>query len=109
MGLIGCWLGSLYYGVSALIMSPLSFLADLTRWLWAIHEHRATISAAPNFAFEFCLKAIRDENIVGPELGSLRAILNGAEPVSPVTITRFAERFAQWLQARHDGAGLWAR
>jgi len=94
MGLIGCWLGSLYYGAPALVMSPLSFLADPARWLWAIHEHRATISAAPNFAFEFCLKAIDDAAVSGLDLSSLRAVLNGAEPVSPITIERFLERFA---------------
>jgi len=95
MGLIGCWLGSLYYGAPALIMSPLSFLADPARWLWAIHEHRATISAAPNFAFEFCLK-IDDAAISGLDLSSLRAVVNGAEPVSPATVERFVERFARF-------------
>ena len=29
-------------------------------WLWAIHRHRATLSAAPNFAFELCLHKIED-------------------------------------------------
>lgn len=96
MGLIGCWLGSLYYGAPVLIMSPLAFLADPTRWLWAIHDHKATLSAAPNFAFEFCLKSIEDARIAGLDLGSLRAVMNGAEPVSPITIERFAERFAAY-------------
>ncbi len=94
MGLIGCWLGGLYYGAPVLVMSPLSFLADPARWLWAIHDHNATISAAPNFAYEFCLKSIGDAKIAGLDLSSLRAILNGAEPVSPATIARFIERFA---------------
>jgi 1-acyl-sn-glycerol-3-phosphate acyltransferase len=94
MGLIGCWLGSLYYGAPALIMSPVSFLADPARWLWAIDDHKATISAAPNFAFEFCLKSIDSERISGLDLSSLRAVLNGAEPVSPITIKRFTDRFA---------------
>lgn len=96
MGLIGCWLSALYYGAPTLIMSPLSFLADPARWLRAIHDHKATISAAPNFAYEFCLKSIGDARIAGLDLSSLRALLNGAEPVSPVSITRFAERFAAY-------------
>jgi len=96
MGLIGCWLGSLYYGASALIMSPLSFLADPARWLWAIDTHKATISAAPNFAYELCLKAIDDARIRGLDLSSLRAIMNGAEPVSPTSLARFAQRFAPY-------------
>jgi acyl-CoA synthetase (AMP-forming)/AMP-acid ligase II/acyl carrier protein len=93
MGLIGAWLGSLYYGAPATIMPPLAFLASPARWLWSIHRHRATLTAAPNFAFELCLKSIRDEDIAGLDLGSLRMAVNGAEPVSPSTIARFTQRF----------------
>ncbi|ACL63067.1 AMP-binding protein [Methylobacterium nodulans] len=93
MGLIGCWLGSLYFGAPAVIMPPLSFLADPGRWLRAIHRHRATISAAPNFAYELCLKTLRDEDLAGLDLGSLRVLTNGAEPVSSDTLSRFAQRF----------------
>ena len=95
MGLIGCWLGSLYYGAPALILSPLAFLADPARWLRAIHDHKATISAAPNFAFEFCLK-IDAASLAGLDLSSLRAVMNGAEPVSPMTIGRFVKKFAAY-------------
>jgi len=96
MGLIGAWLGSLYYGASLIIMSPLAFLADPARWLRTIHRHGATLSAAPNFAFELCLKNIRDEDIEGLDLSSLRMLLNGAEPISPHTIARFTERFGPY-------------
>ena len=96
MGLIGCWLGSLYYGSPVMIMSPMAFLADPSRWLRAIHSHGATLTAAPNFAFEFCLKSIQDTDIAGLDLSSLRAVINGAEPVSPITIARFAEKFAAY-------------
>jgi 1-acyl-sn-glycerol-3-phosphate acyltransferase len=93
MGLIGAWLGSLYYGAQLIIMSPLAFLADPARWLRTIHHHRATLSAAPNFAFELCLKNIQDEDIKGLDLSSLRMVVNGAEPISPSTIARFTKRF----------------
>ena len=93
MGLIGAWLGSLYYGAPVVIMPPLAFLADPARWLWAIHRHRATLTAAPNFAFEFCLKNIRDEDIGNLDLSTLRMMCNGAEPVSPGTIARFTDKF----------------
>ena len=94
MGLIGAWLGSLYFGMRAVLMTPLSFLARPDRWLWAIHEHRATLSAAPNFAYELCLSRIPDESLAGLDLSSWRRAFNGAEPVSPRTVTRFAERFS---------------
>lgn len=96
MGLIGAWLGTLYYGVPAVIMPPLAFMARPSRWLKSIHRHRATLSAAPNFAYELCLKSIRDEDIEGLDLSSLRMVANGAEPVSPHTIARFTERFGRY-------------
>ena len=93
MGLIGAWLGALYYAIPTVIMSPLTFLARPASWLWAIHEHRGTLSAAPNFAFELCLKRTTDEELKGLDLSSLRMVANGAEPVSPNTIRDFAARF----------------
>jgi acyl-CoA synthetase (AMP-forming)/AMP-acid ligase II/acyl carrier protein len=96
MGLIGAWLGPLYAGARCYIMSPLSFLAHPQSWLWACHRCRATISAAPNFAFELCLKQIDDDDLVGLDLSSLRFVANGAEPVSVHTLRRFIERFSRY-------------
>ncbi|MEN8257537.1 MAG: AMP-binding protein [Thermodesulfobacteriota bacterium] len=93
MGLIGAWLGSLYYGCQLVIMSPLAFLVHPENWLWAIHRHRGTLSAAPNFGYEFCLKKIDDREIQGLDLSSWRLAFNGAEPVSPATVQDFSARF----------------
>ena len=41
MGLIGACIGSLVVGYRLVLMSPLEFLAKPSRWLWAIHRHRA--------------------------------------------------------------------
>ena len=96
MGLIGAWLGSLYYGLPLVVMSPLSFLARPSRWLWAIHRHRGTLSAAPNFAYELCLSKVDEAEIEGLDLSSWRRAFNGAEPVSPITLQRFGDRFAAY-------------
>jgi 1-acyl-sn-glycerol-3-phosphate acyltransferase len=96
MGLIGAWLGSLYFGAPFYVMSPLSFLAHPQNWLWAIHRFRATISAAPNFAFERCLNKIDDADLTGLDLSSLRFLANGAEPVSVQTLQRFCEKFKRY-------------
>ena len=93
MGLIGAWLGSLYFAVVLVVMSPLSFLMRPQRWLWAIHQYRGTMSASPNFGYELCLKRITDTDIQGLDLSSLRLAFNGAEPVSPNTIEKFTTRF----------------
>ncbi|MGE0703169.1 MAG: AMP-binding protein [Vicinamibacterales bacterium] len=96
MGLIGAWLTPLYYGVPVAIMSPLAFLARPSRWLWAIHQHRGTVSPAPNFAYDLAVRKVADAEIEGLDLSSWRLALNGSEMVSPDTIARFTERFAPY-------------
>ena len=96
MGLIGAWLMPLYFGIPVVVLSPGSFLARPQRWLWALHRHRATITAAPNFAYELAVRKIADSDVQGLDLSSLRAALNGAEPVNAATLDRFASRFARY-------------
>jgi 1-acyl-sn-glycerol-3-phosphate acyltransferase len=96
MGLIGAWMGSLYFGLPLVLLSPLTFLARPAQWLWTIHRHRGTLSAAPNFAYELCVNKIADADLEGLDLSSWRMALNGAEPVSPEAVRRFLERFARY-------------
>jgi len=96
MGLIGAWLGSLYFAMLFVAMPPLSFLARPERWLWAIHHYHGTLSASPNFGYEYCLRRLTDEDLSGLNLSSWRAAFNGAEPVSPETLNNFSQRFKSW-------------
>ena len=96
MGLIGAWLGSLYFNALLVLMSPLAFLTRPQRWLWTIHKHRGTLTAAPNFAYELCLSKVDDRDLEGLDLSSLRMALNGAEPVSSNTVRYFSDRFAPY-------------
>ncbi len=102
MGLIGTWLGSLYHGCTLVLMSPLDFLARPERWLWAIHHYRGTVTAAPNFAFELCVKRLADTALDGLDLSSWRLAANGAEPVNPETLARFAAAFARYGLDAHS-------
>jgi len=96
MGLIGAWLGSLYFAMLFVVMPPLQFLTRPERWLWAIHRYRGTLSASPNFGYEYCLKRLDDKDLQGLDLTSWRAAFNGAEPVSPDTMEQFQARFANY-------------
>ncbi len=96
MGLIGAWLGSLYYAALFVVMSPLSFLARPERWLRAIERHGGTLTASPNFGYEYCLHRLKDLELKGLDLSSLRAAFNGAEAVNPTTIERFTEHFVPY-------------
>jgi 1-acyl-sn-glycerol-3-phosphate acyltransferase len=93
MGLIGAWLGSLYFASPFVVMPPLTFLARPERWLKAIDRFRGTISPAPNFAYEFAVSKVRDEAIEGLDLSSWRVASNGAERVARQTVERFIERY----------------
>jgi 1-acyl-sn-glycerol-3-phosphate acyltransferase len=96
MGLIGAWFAPLCFGLPLAVMSPLAFLTRPERWLKAIHRHGATISPAPNFAYELCTRKIADRDIEGLDLSTWRAALNGAEQVRSETLDRFAARFAPY-------------
>ncbi|HUH91772.1 MAG TPA: AMP-binding protein [Casimicrobiaceae bacterium] len=96
MGLIGAWLGTMYYAVPLVLMSPTDFLARPARWLRSIHRFGATISAGPNFAYEIAASKVRDEDLAGLDLSAWRLAFNGAEPVRAATLERFAARFARY-------------
>lgn len=88
-GLIGAWHASLFFGLPLALLSPLQFLARPAIWLEAI----ASLSAAPNFAYQTCVDRISDEELDGLDLSTWRLAINGSEPVSVLTIDRFADRF----------------
>ena len=95
MGLIGAWLTLLLQGTPLVVMSPLAFLTRPERWLQAVSKYKGTIAAAPNFAYELCVRKISERAMEGVNLSSWRAALNGAEPVNPETLQRFANRFTK--------------
>lgn len=96
MGLIGTWLGSLYHACPLVLMSPLEFLLHPERWLRAIHQYGGTVTAAPNFAFDLCVKRLADQSLDGLDLSTWRLAANGAEPVSAESMERFARTFAPY-------------
>jgi len=96
MGLIGCLLLAVVHPGPLTLLGPEVFLARPALWLRAISRKRANLSVAPNFAYGLCARRIRDEELEGVDLSSWRFALNGAEPVAPAVLRRFADRFARW-------------
>jgi acyl carrier protein len=101
MGLIGGCFATMYLSFPVVLMSPLAFLARPSSWLRAIHRHGGTISGGPNFSYELCLRRIPDQELEGLDLSSWRFAFNGAEPVSPDTMSGFEERFSKWNFRKH--------
>jgi len=94
MGLIGALLTSIYARNDVVIMSPVLFLKRPTAWLDAISRYRGTVSFAPNFAYELCLRRVKPSQIAALDLSSWRVAGCGAEPIRCDTLESFADRFA---------------
>jgi acyl-CoA synthetase (AMP-forming)/AMP-acid ligase II len=92
MGLVGVLLTSICHPYPVHVMSPESFVMNPRRWLELIARVGATLSPAPNFAYDLCVS--RGGDVSGLRLDSWRVALNGAEPVHARTVSRFADRFA---------------
>ncbi len=93
MGLIGCIFTALERRGIMTLLPPEAFVVRPALWLRAIARHRATVSVAPNFAYDLAAERIRAEELEGCDLSSWRVALCGAEAVSGQTLRRFARRF----------------
>jgi acyl-CoA synthetase (AMP-forming)/AMP-acid ligase II len=93
MGLIATILMPLSIGCKTVQMAPQAFLRRPDRWLRAITGFRGTFAAAPNFAYELCIRRVSD--LEGIDLQSWTVAVNGAEPVKERTQAEFARKFAQ--------------
>ncbi len=93
MGLIGGILQPMYMGCPNVLMSPMAFLQKPYRWLSAISRFGANTSGGPNFAYDLCVQKITPEQRETLDLSCWHLAFNGAEPVRPETLDRFAEMF----------------
>ncbi|MFE9400609.1 fatty acyl-AMP ligase [Streptomyces sp. NPDC006530] len=94
LGLIGQLLHPLWLGATAVLMPARRFAADPLSWLRAVARHGVTVTAAPDSAYARCLAAVTDDDLAGLDLSALTTAVNASEPVSAVTLTAFAHRFA---------------
>jgi fatty-acyl-CoA synthase len=92
MGLVGMALGSVYAQRPCVLLPPAAFVKRPAEWLRAITRHRGSISFAPNFAYDLCVRRVKD--LSGLDLTSWRIAGCGAEPIHPATLAAFAEKFA---------------
>lgn len=94
MGLIGKILTSLYCGVPCYYIAPTAFAKAPVLWLEMISKYRCTISGAPNFAYDLCVRRVGEEDRARLNLESWRVAWNGAEPVRTGTLAEFRRAFA---------------
>lgn len=95
MGLIGGILQPLYGGFPGVLMTPQDFLRRPLGWLRAVTRYGGTVSGAPDFAFDLCVRRYDPEVHTGLDLSSWKVAFTGSEPIRHRTLERFAERFAE--------------
>lgn len=94
MGLIAGFLMPLLMGARLVIMTPLDWVRAPQMMLQAISDYGGTLCWLPNFAYNFCAQKIRDEDLSGINLESVRAFINCSEPIYDESHSLFAGRFA---------------
>lgn len=94
MGLVSAVLEPIFAGYDAVLMSAMTFVQRPVTWLRQISRLGEANSAAPNFAFDLCVRRITDKQLGELDLSGWQMAMVGAEPVRADTLDRFAERFA---------------
>ncbi|BBX24861.1 acyl-CoA synthetase [Mycolicibacter terrae] len=93
MGFVGGILGTIYGGRTTVLMAPSSFLMRPLRWLQAMSRYRAVISAAPNFAYDACVKRSTPQQRAALDLSNWSIAVVGGGPISAETLRAFSEAF----------------
>jgi acyl-CoA synthetase (AMP-forming)/AMP-acid ligase II/acyl carrier protein len=94
MGLIGGILTPMFVGGTSYLLAPATFLQRPITWLETISRTGATVSGAPNFAYELCARKISAEQRASLDLSRWKLAFCGAEPIDPRSLDDFAAAFA---------------
>ncbi|MBB5153603.1 fatty acyl-AMP ligase [Saccharopolyspora phatthalungensis] len=96
MGMVGCLTVPMAIGMSAVKATPADFLARPLLWPELISRYRATVTAAPNFAYAIVGRRMARADDGAFDLSSLRFTLNGAEPIDPAATQGFIDAGARF-------------
>ncbi|MCP4213574.1 MAG: AMP-binding protein, partial [bacterium] len=94
MGLIAFHLMPLVKDWPHYIMPTELFIRRPLLWMKKISQHKLTLTASPNFGYQYFLKFFKAQNNKDMDLSSLRLIVNGAEPISVKVCRRFLDTMA---------------
>lgn len=93
MGLIAAFHLSLAFGIPLIQLDPFEWIQAPSIMLDAASQERATLAWLPNFAFHLMAERVRDGDLDGVRLESLRLLVNCSEPVRADAHEKFIRRF----------------
>ena len=91
MGLIGFVLSPIFTRSPVTFIPTLAFLKKPAVWLQTLHDTRATITFAPNFAYALLVKKTTPQQRAEWDLSAVRAFGCGAEPINADTMQTFLD------------------
>ncbi|HLX60995.1 MAG TPA: AMP-binding protein [Planctomycetota bacterium] len=94
MGLVGCILFPIFYGLDLKLLRPESFLARPNLWLKMLSTQNNPFAPAPNFAYQLCVERADPAELKGCDLSNWRCALSGAEMIRPETCAAFEAKFS---------------
>jgi acyl-CoA synthetase (AMP-forming)/AMP-acid ligase II len=93
MGMMGGVLAPMFAGCESTLIYPSAFAARPALWVEAMSRLGATITTAPNFAYQACVDAVPVEQVAQLDLSRWRTAVCGAEPIRIATLETFAKHF----------------
>lgn len=93
MGLVGFMLVPVVAKLSVDYLATRDFARRPLLWLDLISRHRATISYAPSFGYDLCVRRTAGAAPGGLDLSSWRVAGIGGDMIRPEILERFADRF----------------
>lgn len=94
MGLVGFVLTPVATQLSVDYLQTQDFAMRPKQWLNLMSRNRGTVSVAPPFGYDLCVRRCSPTEVQGLDLSRWRVAGVGAEPIAMATLNRFAEHFA---------------
>ena len=95
MGLVGFLLTPVATQRSVDYLRTQDFAMRPLQWLKLINQNRCTVSVAPPFGYDLCLRRVNNRDLAELDLSCWRVAGIGAEPIPAQQLTEFGERFRQ--------------
>jgi acyl-CoA synthetase (AMP-forming)/AMP-acid ligase II len=96
MGLIGAFHIPLAAGITSIQIDPFEWVLAPILIMDAASAEQATVTWLPNFAFNLLADKIKEEEMEGLNLSSLRLIINASEPIRAESFRKFFNKFEKY-------------
>jgi acyl-CoA synthetase (AMP-forming)/AMP-acid ligase II len=108
MGLIAAFYLPLTLGIPLVQLDPFEWVSAPVILLEAISREKGTLVWLPNFAYNLMADRIREDDLDGIRLESLRMLINCAEPVRAESHEKFLRRYAPYGLRKESLAACYA-